>query len=129
MGPYLSDFPYLNYWIDKETLIAPHNMFLSVGVEFGLIGLFLYSLIILLTVLSLLKTILEHYKKKNPINRGLLLFSQMAFVTLIAGLVQGMVLSVHLNKHIWFILGFTLSISVITKYQRVYLIDKSTYRN
>lgn len=111
------DLPFLiDYWYSKGALIAPHNILLSVGVETGLPGLMLYVFILIAAFISLFRTFRKHLlccgKCTNVFS---FYFCKMILVSLISSLIQGMALSVHLNKHIWLLLGFALALSNVSK--------------
>ena len=111
MTKYLN-VPFLQYWITRGVLIAPHNNLLSVGVELGLPGLLLYTLFII-TLLYVLLAIRRMSMKLSKSN--ITLYSNIFFISLTTGLIQGLALSEHLSKQIWFLGGCTIALYLISK--------------
>lgn len=82
---------------------VPHNLFLSVVMEFGIPGL----LILLAFLASVLWPLWREIRRQwqMPEVRPGLYIGLAILVSLIAFLVQGMALSVHLDKYLWLLLG------------------------
>ncbi len=82
---------------------VPHNLFLSVVMEFGIPGLLLFLAFLTSVLWPLWRAIRRQWQM--PEVRPSLYAGLAILVSLIAFLVQGMALSVHLDKYLWLLLG------------------------
>lgn len=101
---------FIHNWHTIGILTVPHNIFLSIAVDTGLPGLIFYLGMIISITYGLWK--IQRYRNLpnqllvTTLTKGLL-------VALITGWVQGMGLSVHLDKITWFLMGSAIALSHI----------------
>jgi putative inorganic carbon (HCO3(-)) transporter len=101
---------FIQNWYELGILVVPHNIFLSVGVDIGLPGLFMYLLLLNSLYLSLLKIRSLPIYALDPLIRNL---TNILLISLLAFWVQGMGLSVHLDKLMWFFMGAAVALARI----------------
>lgn len=82
------------------TLLAPHNLFLSVGSELGLVGLALFILLLI----SLLLKVSSSWRAQ-PADSILQRTGRAVFIALVSYLVQGLALDIQNLKLLWILLG------------------------
>ena len=107
-----TDIWFVQQWYALGILVVPHNIFLSVGVETGLPGLVLY-----LALLSAVFFLLWNLRRREEYLEAfsLQVFANILLVALIVGWVQGMALSVHLDKIMWFLMGSAIALGQIAR--------------
>jgi len=93
---------FIQDWYRQGILLAPHNIFLSVGVDIGLPGMILYMIILGTVLISLVRL---NRRFENQTDSFLRILPKILLIALIGGWVQGMGLSEHLNKFLWFLMG------------------------
>lgn len=93
--------------------VGAHNMFLSEGADLGLIGLVLFSVLLVSAILAV-RPSLDSATLSLPMHS----IGEALFVALLAYTVQGMALDIHNLKLLWILLGMAIA------YRRISLFGK-----
>jgi len=89
---------------------TPHNLYISITGESGLIGLFTFVLLIFVIIKGLRKSI----NKLEDLSETKILFLGQGFiVSIIAFLIQSIFLDTQRHKYLWILLGLIVSFTVI----------------
>ncbi len=92
--------------------VVPHNLFLAIASETGLIGFSLF-IIVVITVLKGLYSSINSLRDST--DRSLLFIGQAILVSSIAFLAQGLAIDAQLDKYLWVLLGLAASFRLIVK--------------
>lgn len=103
---------FIQQWYARGILVVPHNIFLSVGMEIGLPGLALY-----LALLSAVFFLLWNLQRRLGYRETSLLhvFVNILLVALATSWVQGVSLSIHLDKFMWLLMGASIVLANIAR--------------
>lgn len=112
------DWPWWDFWSDNnwDTAVSSHNQWLTLLVNFGLVGLVLF-------IIPLIKGVVNSFNNPNPINniRIVLFFSFFAMTLSLEPLVY--------TRYVWFIVALAIAYTPNIKYVPIKLSNTTTLEN